>query len=443
MKITRIEVKDVNQFKDLDIDLTYPKGHAKEGQPLDRVCFIGQSGTGKTTLLKFIYGFSHKKEILKEYSLLKLIGKVHVTEKLGNWTIRNSIKQEGDKFLFSSDLKSTNNIGSLTKQQFDSAYQSNLDKIKTYLIYFPADMKYDNSALEIEKEPNAKIYDFSEDNINKVWNRLLEEIQKQQEKELVLTQKISSIAIEENGNIKKLQEAIDELKQIRDARSNPLVNLAINCLNPILRHFNLQVKTELDIKTKEDIGFIKIMDNHGNEIPNGLLSTGTKQIILSALPLYLLDLTNTIILYDEPERSLYPDMQKIIVDYYTSFSKDAQFFFATHSPIIASCFEPWEIVELKFEDGYVIQEKYFEGERHVDNYSIVPKYLTYDLMLSKVFDVKQPNSDERNMKITEMLTLKRQLEQMKKQNKTDAVDYKTTFNNYIAIGSKLFWDTNM
>lgn len=54
MKISEIEIKDFHQFKDFSIDLTYPKGHAKEGQPLDKVCFIGQSGTGKTTLLELI-----------------------------------------------------------------------------------------------------------------------------------------------------------------------------------------------------------------------------------------------------------------------------------------------------------------------------------------------------------------------------------------------------
>ena len=43
MKITKIHLKDFHQFKDLTIDLTYLKGHEKEGQPLDKVCFIGQS----------------------------------------------------------------------------------------------------------------------------------------------------------------------------------------------------------------------------------------------------------------------------------------------------------------------------------------------------------------------------------------------------------------
>ncbi len=51
MKISRIEISAYHQFKDFTLYLTYPKGHEKEGMPLDKVCLIGQSGTGKTSLL--------------------------------------------------------------------------------------------------------------------------------------------------------------------------------------------------------------------------------------------------------------------------------------------------------------------------------------------------------------------------------------------------------
>ncbi|HEY8895707.1 MAG TPA: AAA family ATPase, partial [Niastella sp.] len=57
MKISRIVIKDFHQFRDLDLELTYPLGHAKAGLPLEKVCFIGQSGSGKTTLLELIPKF--------------------------------------------------------------------------------------------------------------------------------------------------------------------------------------------------------------------------------------------------------------------------------------------------------------------------------------------------------------------------------------------------
>jgi len=54
MKISQIDITEYNPFKNLTLDLTYPKGHPKEGKPLDKVCFLGQSGTGKTSLLNLI-----------------------------------------------------------------------------------------------------------------------------------------------------------------------------------------------------------------------------------------------------------------------------------------------------------------------------------------------------------------------------------------------------
>ena len=54
MKIKYLEIKNYKQFKDLTLDLTYPQGHPKVGEPLDKICIIGQSGTGKTNLLEII-----------------------------------------------------------------------------------------------------------------------------------------------------------------------------------------------------------------------------------------------------------------------------------------------------------------------------------------------------------------------------------------------------
>jgi hypothetical protein len=293
-------------------------------------------------------------------------------------------------------------------------------------------------------KPNGKkgfLLDFRTDDIFDVWSIILKSIQKFQEKELMLSSQIGNIAAENIPDIDKLQEKINELKALRDSNANPLIQLAEQCLDPILEKFNLKVKTQLDFKTKEDIGFIKIENKNGVEVPNGLLSTGTQQILLTALPLYLAKPKDAIILFDEPERSLYPDMQQLVIDYYSKLAPDSQFFYATHSPIIASCFEPWEIVELKFDaNGYVVQEKYYEGERHVDNYKFNPKLMTYDLMLSKVFDLKETANEERSQKITELLTMKKRLELMKSKDETDTDTFKKMYAEYQSLGEKLFWD---
>ena len=54
MKIEYLEIKNYKQFSNLKLKLTYPLGHKKEGQALDKICIIGQSGTGKTNILEII-----------------------------------------------------------------------------------------------------------------------------------------------------------------------------------------------------------------------------------------------------------------------------------------------------------------------------------------------------------------------------------------------------
>jgi len=53
-RIIQIDLKNYNQFeKNLRLDFTYPKGHKKEGQPLEKICLIGH-GTGKSSILELI-----------------------------------------------------------------------------------------------------------------------------------------------------------------------------------------------------------------------------------------------------------------------------------------------------------------------------------------------------------------------------------------------------
>ncbi len=54
MKITGLQTDNYRHLQNLKFDFTYPEGHAKAGQPLEKICIIGQSATGKTGLLELI-----------------------------------------------------------------------------------------------------------------------------------------------------------------------------------------------------------------------------------------------------------------------------------------------------------------------------------------------------------------------------------------------------
>lgn len=415
MKISKIEIKDFHQFKDFTLDLTYPKGHEKEGKPLDKVCFIGQSGTGKTTLLELIprFLFDYNTNLIEKIGFEALTKKMQISLLFGFPDIysANLRYEKNDETIVQiwnetrlNNTKTSNKGAKPFWQIFDENWKKN---VASKLIYFPANLNYDLENIDNEtKLDDKKIIDFSKDKVAAVWNIILEKIQTYQEQELKIRQDISKVVEKSSSDVKAIQEAVKKLEDWKATEFNPIQDVADNCLNALLANYKLRVKTELDFKTKDDIGFIKIEDYNGNEIPHGLWSTGTKQVILSALPLYLLKPKHTVILFDEPERSLYPDLQRTVVDYYTSLTTDCQFFYSTHSPIIASSFEPWEIVELKFnEEGKIYREVYFEGENHVDNYKWNPKFMRWDDILQRVFDLENDGSPARKEKLDELATL--------------------------------------
>lgn len=447
MKITNISIKNFHQFKDLEIDLTYPKGHQKEGKPLDKVCFIGQSGTGKTTLLKLIGGHTYTiNKLFKEYHhndfkdvcITKRFNEFSTKVKVG----KKDYENEGEKatYFWSDYSKDGKKINFSEISKFEEDY---LEPIKNQFIYFPAELKFDNPTEKGKNIASNKIIDFSNYNLGDVWGIVLDKIQKYREQILVFKQNIANVAQEENVDILKIQKEIKKLENWQKKNINPLASLADDCLDPLLKHFNLRIKKEFEFQQQSDFGFIKVEDLEGNTIPQNLFSTGTKQVIFSAVPLYLLKPEDALILFDEPERSLYPNIQKILISYYTNLAKNSQFFFATHSPIIAASFEPWEIVELKFDkNGKVYQDLYYDKtkERHVENYKIVPSYLTYDLLLSKVFDLTQTHSTERSEKISEVLMLRNRLKNLKEKGKSSTPEAIKLFNKYNDLASKLFWE---
>jgi predicted ATPase len=449
MKISKIHIKDFHQFKDFTLDLTYPQGHEKAGQPLDKVCFIGQSGTGKTSLLELIPKFLYNYET-------NLINKSHIDSILNNvyfdinfgisneYAVNNiNFNKESNNEIYWDGWSNAKLYGlEISNEECIDFFDEWQNKVATKLIYFPANLNYDIDLDFDNKLEKRKIIDFSQDKISTVWNLILEKIQTYQEQELKIRQDISKVVEKSSNDIKAIQEAVKQLEDWKKTEFNPIKDVADNCLDPLLSKFKLRVKTELDFKTKDDIGFIKIEDFEGNEIPHGLWSTGTKQVILSALPLYLLKPKHTVILFDEPERSLYPDLQRTVVNYYSSLAESCQFFYSTHSPIIASSFDPWEIVELKFnKEGKVYRETYFEGENHVDNYKWNPKYMRWDDILQRVFDLEDDGSPDRKVKLDELATLNVKFKKLKTKGQEYSVEALEIIANIEKLSKELSkWD---
>lgn len=420
MKLKDISLFQFAHLRNIIFDFTYPNGHPKAFRPLDKICIIGQSGTGKT-------------------SLLKLIAQILTRGHIQNAHFRSTFFTQYNHNII-----------------MDNAGHNYVDLIEGHSVldpiglYFPADFLSTGTSLNTSNILQRDFfYDFSTTDIHEIWHRILDDIKfhKNEEKELRL--KIKNLSEINDRPVREIRNELDilynKLEELESIENNPLKKIATEYLDVILSSFNLRVDTDFSVNEDFDaIDYIRIKDSSGRIIPNGLLSSGTLQFLLSSLPFYLLKPKEAIILFDEPERSLYPNIQKLIINHYNKFATNCQFFYATHSPIIASCFDPWEVFELKFNDeGEVYIEPYYEGEKHVDNYKVHPKYLTYELILKEVFDVKNTDGDDRARYLTELLMLEEKLKQYKKNDDNTSDDFNTTMEKYQKLGKLLSWPVKL
>ncbi|MEK8015261.1 MAG: AAA family ATPase [Candidatus Parabeggiatoa sp.] len=218
-------------------------------------------------------------------------------------------------------------------------------------------------------ERDKQVFDFETDTFFDVWLHILEGLNAYKMEELKHSQQITK-AFE--ANAKEGELAFEKYKKWKQETPTSIEKLALQ-LNPILNKFSVLIKTSLDFKCSEDLKFPKILSLGNNiEIPYKAWSTGTKKVIFTIMPLFELNTERTIILIDEPERSLQAESQTEMINCCLKRAPKAQFLFATHSPVIAAAFEAWEIVELKFnQQGLVYQEKYYRNERQINNYFFV------------------------------------------------------------------------
>lgn len=362
MKIKKLSIKSYRHLEKIQFDFTYPIGHKKAGFPLEKICLIGQSATGKTGILELI------KDVFQKLQDVEVLNGTHLFHNT-KLDFKGSID-----FLYKNEELSVqeseiNKNGSLYKDLTGggSGTIGNLIDDGLRLVYFSSDViskeaidLFNQNPVNIINTTNEKsswnnininlpnyIYEFKQEINREIWFSLLSKV-------LDYRKKFTQMAAEliNKGAIGDMSKLNKHYEKWSKANENPLLKFS-EYFDPILARLNLEidlVNTEypIPIKSKSNDEVIAISS----------LSTGTKGLLLSMFPLFELDTDDSIILIDEPERSLFPDMQMDLIKNYQNIAPTAQFIIATHSPFIASSFEPEERFILNFdEDGKVVVKR--------------------------------------------------------------------------------------
>jgi len=389
MKISKIYIKGFQQFQDVELDFTNPK----TGLPLDKVCFIGSNGTGKSKLLNFLNELLANNYVLSDkYSRGSFYVKfLHADEFYSLICLNSSVVIQNYNIELESDFKDLTQVMLLQKY-----YRLRNDNSKTRLVayYFPMEIFNDisfksnppnslliyspaeaieNNYLNIKDVPETSVNDalnlnsnfptvnlVSTSTVSEFWKIIVYNLRKRAEdrdRYENLPENLSKIK----------QQLIEEFDGIEPKVLNYLNNVWDKILNKAGLYFDVEGASNPFQLTDNLKAYIKL--NTTNKIiPYNELSTGIRNYIFRVGHIFSMYFNREVdfgfLLVDEPENSLYPDFLFELVEIYQQIIKDkrgennTQMFFATHNPIVAAQFQPYERIILDWnEDGSVSVHK--------------------------------------------------------------------------------------
>jgi predicted ATP-dependent endonuclease of OLD family len=391
MKICKIYLRDFEQFQNVDLDFTHPE----TGEPLDKICFIGSNGTGKSKILKvikwcflevlpnirydrtiilakdakiilkvlhqdfhyLIFPFQTQCCLLKISSLnpaeeIKLINNLFTLKNVFEFHARGffdeyTLKSSNNEFL--DDFEFSNNSNDLfLHSPSESSSNGYKDIVDVPITTVSEALEFSNS-FPFQAEVSSEY-------VNVFWKLLVYNLRKRAEEKDDFENQPSNL-------IRIKQDLINEFDGFYPKVLDKLGDVWNKILDKAGLYFDVKGASNPYQLNDNLKAYIKLKST--NEIvPYGELSTGIRNYIFRLGHIFSLyfnrEIDRGFLLVDEPENSLFPDFLFDLMDTYKNVIIDkreqnnTQVFFATHNPIVAAQFQPYERVILEWkEDGSV------------------------------------------------------------------------------------------
>ena len=383
MKFRSIYVRNFKSIRELEL------------KEVDNVLIlVGKNNSGKTVLL---------------YAIMALVGDYQVVER-DFFDLHKNIVIGGTLYIEESDLHELHQRGlisnykkyDLWKQAFLEAFPNYSDGILPFecTIKHNGEVRYSDGSKKnnpLLKQVFPKVYFIdSNRNVDQIQEDILRfgddnELQELQENRCMFDKmKVCNRCFQCIGLVNKKMP--QELSVYETARllEYKLFHLNLNDFADRLnKHFykNGSAVQEIHYKVNFDVDElfrIKAMVQNkrlGTENPIETLSAGFKSIyILSLLQTYIEEKGNhlfSIIMMEDPEIFLHPQLQKVASEILFNLSKKNQVFFSTHSPNMIFNFSQKQIKQVMLDENY---ETVISEEEDVDSILDDLGYTANDLM---------------------------------------------------------------
>lgn len=396
MKICKIYIKDFEQFQDIELDFTNPE----TGEPLDKICFIGSNGTGKSKLLHIIkilfqeiipniqsgkttHFLSSKEDSRIIYKVSYLDSHYFIyhpdhraylfkfdSERISEEEFVKKIFAQPNHAQFTGDFWGYFQKG-LLSDDFLSKFRLKGNSNDLF-IYSPAESSH-NGYKDIEDVPKTSVNDalelskqfpfhaeVSSEKVDIFWKLLVYNLRKRAEEK-------DNFENKPNNLIRIKQDLITEFDSLYPKILDRLEEVWNKILDKAGLYFDVKGANNPYQLTDNLKAYIRLKSND-QLIAYSNLSTGIRNYIFRLGHIFSLyfnrEIDRGFLLVDEPENSLFPDFLFDLMDTYNDVIVDkkgqnnTQLFFATHNPIVAAQFKPSERIILEWnEDGTVKSNK--------------------------------------------------------------------------------------